>query len=69
MQCSCCREEREHLREYSFSALDANQRKTIQTLHLCPVCRIVHLVKPQFVRARAAPPCPRPRPRLVRRVA
>lgn len=53
MQCSCCRAERENLREYSLSAVDSRNRKTIQTLQLCPVCRIIYLIKPQHVSARA----------------
>ena len=54
MQCSCCSQQRENLREYSLSALDAKNRKTILTLQLCPVCRILYRIKPQLVTARAA---------------
>jgi hypothetical protein len=54
MQCSCCREQRDSLREYSISALDANQRKTILTLQLCALCRILYRIKPQVVRSRIA---------------
>ena len=54
MQCSCCREHRDSLREYSISAVDANQRKTILTLQLCALCRILYRIKPQVVRSRIA---------------
>jgi hypothetical protein len=54
MQCSCCREQRDSLREYSISALDANQRKTILTLQLCALCRILYRIKPHVVRSRIA---------------
>ena len=54
MQCSCCGQQRENLREYSSSALDSNRRKTILTLQLCAVCRIVYRIKPQLVMARAS---------------
>jgi hypothetical protein len=54
MQCSCCREQRDSLREYSISALDINKRKTILTLHLCAMCRILYRIKPQVVEARVA---------------
>ena len=59
MQCSCCRLECENLREYSISAFDAKNRKTIQTFNLCAICRIIYLIKPVQVAARtraAAPP-------------
>jgi len=52
MQCSCCREQRDSLREYSISAFDANKRKTILTLQLCAMCRILYRIKPQLVAAR-----------------
>ena len=54
MQCSCCGEHRDSLREYSVSALDTKQRKTILTLQLCALCRILYRIKPQVVRARLA---------------
>lgn len=53
MQCSCCRQERENLHEYSVSAVDTRNRKTIQTFHLCTVCRVVYLINPLQVAARA----------------
>jgi hypothetical protein len=53
MQCSCCRSESENLREYSLSATDEKNRKTIQTFHLCAICRIVYLIKPLHISARA----------------
>lgn len=52
MQCSCCHSESENLREYSLSATDASNRKTIQTFHLCAICRIVYLIKPRQISAR-----------------
>jgi hypothetical protein len=58
MQCSCCHLECENLREYSVSALDARNRKTIQTFNLCAICRIIYLIKPLQVaaRSRGTPP-------------
>ncbi len=52
MQCSCCRSESENLREYSLSATDDRNRKTIQTFNLCAICRIVYLIKPLHISAR-----------------
>jgi hypothetical protein len=52
MQCSCCRSESENLREYSLSATDDSNRKTIQTFHLCAICRIVYMIKPLHISAR-----------------
>lgn len=60
MQCSCCGQQRDNLREYSRSAMGANNRKTIATLQLCAVCRVLYRFKPQFVIARIAPPRVRP---------
>ena len=53
MQCSVCHAESQNLREYSRSALDLQNRKTIQTQYLCGVCRIVLLVNPKLAAARA----------------
>ncbi len=53
MQCSVCHAHSHNLREYSRSALDLQNRKTIQTQYLCGVCRIVLLVNPRFAAARA----------------
>ena len=64
MQCTCCRAERDSLREYSISAVDERNRKTIQTFHLCAICRIVYLIKPMHVSARTrVVPSVRPAPR------
>jgi hypothetical protein len=52
MQCSCCRSESENLREYSLSATDDRNRKTIQTFNLCAICRIVYMIKPLHISAR-----------------
>lgn len=65
MQCSCCRGESENLREYSYSGSDPRGRKTIVTLQLCTICRILYRIKPQAIRVRTAPVVPR----LARRVA
>ena len=67
MQCSCCRAERDNLREYSLSATDSQNRKTIQTLQLCAVCRIIYLIKPNQVSARAREESERTR--MSRRIA
>ena len=48
MQCSSCHSESSNLREYSSSAFDAKNRKTIHTQILCPVCRIMLLIKPKL---------------------
>jgi hypothetical protein len=53
MQCSCCGNQSESLREISLSALDARQRKTIVTFHLCAICRLVYLVNPLRVASRS----------------
>jgi hypothetical protein len=53
MQCSCCHLECENLREYSVSALDPKNRKTIHTFNLCAICRIIYLIKPGHVAARS----------------
>lgn len=53
MQCSICQAESQNLREYSRSALDPQNRKTIQTQYLCGVCRIVLLINPKRAAARA----------------
>ncbi len=52
MQCSCCRSQSENLHEYSLSATDDRNRKTIQTFHLCTICRIVYLIKPLHISSR-----------------
>lgn len=52
MQCSCCGQQRENLREYSRSGYDANNRKTILTLQLCVACGILYRIKPRFVTER-----------------
>ena len=65
MQCSCCHSESENLREYSLSATDAGNRKTIQTFHLCAICRIVYLIKPHHVSARTRSVLPQVRARHV----
>jgi len=48
MQCSSCHSESSNLSEYSSSAFDAKNRKTIHTQILCPVCRIMLLIKPKL---------------------
>jgi len=45
MQCSSCKWESVILREYSRTVEDARGRKSIETLHLCPRCRILHVIK------------------------
>ena len=60
MQCSCCGQQRDNLREYSRSAIGANNRKTIATLQLCAVCRVLYRIKPQLVIGRSAAPAVRP---------
>jgi hypothetical protein len=52
MQCSSCHSESSNLREYSTSALDSKNRKTICTQILCPVCRIMLIIKPKLAVAR-----------------
>ena len=52
MQCSVCHAESQNLREYSTSALDAQNRKTIRTQYLCGVCRIMLLINPKHAAAR-----------------
>lgn len=54
MQCSCCHAESASLTEYSVVATVARFRKTIETLHLCAVCRIVYIIKPAHIFRRIA---------------
>ena len=49
MQCSCCRVDSENLREYAFSIEVSEHRKTIETVHLCALCRMLYTVKPEHV--------------------
>jgi hypothetical protein len=65
MQCSCCHAESENLREYSLSAVDENDRKTIRTFFLCAICRIIYLIKPAHVSQRIPTPSLRLAPRRV----
>ncbi len=53
MQCSVCHAQSHNLHEYSRSALDLQNRKTIHTQYLCGVCRIVLLINPKLAAARA----------------
>jgi len=54
MQCSSCRAESASLTEYSVVATVSNFRKTIETIHLCAVCRIIYLIKPAHIARRMA---------------
>ena len=46
MQCTSCQLHSIRLREYSCVAdLDGN-RKTIATVHLCPICRLLGFLRP-----------------------
>jgi hypothetical protein len=49
MQCSCCRVESQNLREYAFSVEVSANRKTIESFHLCALCRMLYAVKPARV--------------------
>ena len=51
MQCSSCKSESLVLREYSRTIEDARGRKSIETLHLCPRCRILHVIKSRLTKA------------------
>jgi len=44
MQCTSCRLHSIRLREYSCVATLDGHRKTIVTVHLCPVCRLTNLL-------------------------
>ena len=44
MQCTSCRLHSIRLREYSCVAVVDGHRKTIVTVHLCPVCRLMNLL-------------------------
>ena len=67
MQCSCCHTQSDNLREYSLSALGPDRRKTIVTLQMCTMCRILYRIRPALVAERAArEQCA---PRRLRRVA
>jgi len=59
MQCSCCRGESANLREFSYSGFDPHGRKTIVTLQLCTMCRILYRFRPQAIRLRTVPVAPR----------
>jgi hypothetical protein len=45
MQCSCCRSKARICGIFPVATDDRN-RKTIQTFHLCAICRIVYMIKP-----------------------
>jgi hypothetical protein len=49
MQCSCCHVESQNLREYAFSVEVGANRKTIESFHLCALCRMLYAVKPTRV--------------------
>ena len=49
MQCSCCSVESQNLREYAFSVELGANRKTIESFHLCALCRMLYAVKPARV--------------------
>ena len=52
MQCSCCHAESANLTEYSFAVTGEKFRRTIETIHLCAVCRIIYVIKPAYIAAR-----------------
>jgi hypothetical protein len=58
MQCSCCRIDSKNLREYAFSIDVGEFRKTIETIHLCALCRMLYTVKPDQVRAKCRQAAP-----------
>ena len=53
MQCSSCKSESPNLREYSRTVEDARGRKNIETLNLCPRCRILQVLRAQFSRGKS----------------
>ncbi|HZP66894.1 MAG TPA: hypothetical protein VFB32_11345 [Rudaea sp.] len=51
MQCSSCRLDSANLREYSRVVDLGDYRKTIETVHLCPACRVLNALNPKYVAA------------------
>jgi hypothetical protein len=52
MQCNSCGLHSENLREYSRAVDLGDYRKTIETLQLCPACRVINALNPRYVSSR-----------------
>ena len=52
MQCTSCRLDSDNLREYSRAIDLGSHRKTIETIFLCPACRVFNAINPKFVMRR-----------------
>jgi hypothetical protein len=52
MQCTSCRIDSDNLREYSRAVDLGSFRKTIETVFLCPACRVFNAINPKFVMRR-----------------
>lgn len=53
MQCNSCGLHSDSLREFSRVMSVGEHRKTIDTIHLCPACRVMHSLMPHYVEKRA----------------
>jgi len=49
MQCTSCGTHSFNLREYSSVRRLSQHRKTIDTVHLCPACRVLNAINPKYV--------------------
>ena len=53
MQCTSCLVHSDNLREYSRVVDLGSYRKTIDTILLCPACRVMNAINPKYVTKRA----------------
>ncbi len=52
MQCTSCLLDSDNLREYSRAVDLGAFRKTIETIFLCPACRVLNAINPRYVENR-----------------
>jgi hypothetical protein len=52
MECTSCRLHSDNLREYSRAVDLGGNRKTIETILLCPACRVINAINPKYVMKR-----------------
>jgi hypothetical protein len=52
MQCTSWRLQSDNLREYSRAVDLGDNRKTIDTIFLCPACRVINALNPKYIAKR-----------------
>ena len=52
MQCTSCRLQSDSLHEYSRAVDLGDNRKTIDTIFLCPACRVINAINPKYISKR-----------------